>query len=261
MRVQLTDKFCDRAKKAQGQIQTDYFDETVPGLALRIGARLKSWTLHYSAGGKRKRVTIGSYPSVSLGTARRKALEAKAALAEGRPPTAKADTLRAVCEEYLHREGGKLRSRDRYQRELGRLVYPVLGARPIADIRRSEIVRMLDHIEDASGAFMARMILTIVRRVMNWHASRSDEFRSPIVRGMACAGANRDRILTDDELRKVWNAEGTLAPLVRFLLLTGCRRTEAVDMPWTELEGSEWTLPAARTKPSSTWSARSVRLP
>ena len=87
-----------------------------------------------------------------------------------------------------------------------RLVYPVMGARPIEDIRRSDIVRLLDRIEDNNGPVMADLTLAYIRRVMNWHASRSDEFRSPIVRGMARTSGKeraRARILTDDELRAV----------------------------------------------------------
>ncbi len=53
MRIQLRDRFCDRAKLGEGEVQTDYFDEDVPGLALRVGARAERWTLHYGA--KRKR--------------------------------------------------------------------------------------------------------------------------------------------------------------------------------------------------------------
>jgi hypothetical protein len=250
MRVQLTDRFCDRAKAAEGQIQTDYFDAKVPGLGLRVGHRGKSWTLLYLQGGKRKRLTFGPYPAISLAEARRKALEAKATIAEGHAPSAsKGDTLRAVCEEYLGRT--QQRSRDYYADTLARLAYPTLGDRPIGDIRRSEIVRLLDRIEDENGPVMADMVLAMVRRVMNWHASRSDEFRSPIVRGMARTKPHeraRKRILSDDELRKVWNTEGTLGPLVRFILLTSARRTEASEMTWDEVEGSEWCLPTARNK-------------
>jgi integrase len=252
MRVQLTDRFCERAKAQAGEAQTDYFDETVAGLALRVGRR-KSWTLHYSRAGKRKRLTLGAYPATSLASARAKALEAKGQIAEGLSPAANgADTLQAICEEYLSREGGKLRSKDWYERAITRLVYPTLGERPIGDIKRSDIVRLLDRIEDDNGPVMADMTLAIVRRVMNWHATRSDDFRSPIVRGMARTKPKeraRSRILTDEELRKVWKAEGTLAPLVRFILLTSARRTEAAEMPWAELDGSDWTLPAARNKP------------
>ena len=56
---------------------------------------------------------------------------------------------------------------------------------------------------------MADVTLAFVRRIMNWHASRSDDFRSPIVRGMARTKPSqrrRQRILKDDELRAVWRA-------------------------------------------------------
>jgi integrase len=250
MRVQLTDRFCERAKAREGQAQTDYFDETVSGLALRVGERIKSWTLHYSRDGKRKRLTMGTYPATSLGAARRKAIEAKTEIAAGRSPTTGTDTLKAICGEWLTRAAPS-RSKDWYEKLLSRLVYPVLGQRPIGDIKRSEIVRVLDQIEDENGPVMADMTLATVRRVMNWHASRSDEFRTPIVRGMARTKPKeraRKRTLTDEEIRKVWNAQGSLAPLVRFILLTSARRTEAAEMTWAELEGTDWTLPAARNK-------------
>jgi len=243
MRVLLTDRFCDRAKRHGAQ--ADYFDETVSGLALRVGRTTKSWTLHYSRNGKRIRLTFGTYPSLSLAAARSKALEAKAEIEAGHDPRSmQQDTLKAICEEYLHRESG-LRTTAWRRQQLERLVYPKLGDRPIGEIKRSEIVRLLDQIEDGSGPVMADHILAIIRRVMNWHASRSDEFRSPIVRGMRRSKAQpRSRILTDEELRKVWTA----GPFVRFILLTGARRSEAQGMTWAEVNGSDWTLPAARNK-------------
>ncbi len=51
MRLLLTDRFCARAKPQSAQ--TDYFDETVKGLALRVGKQRKSWTLHLTANGVR----------------------------------------------------------------------------------------------------------------------------------------------------------------------------------------------------------------
>jgi integrase len=61
----------------------------------------------------------------------------------------------------------------------------------------------------------------------------------------------RDRILTDDELRQVWRsaeADGVFGALIRFILLTAARRSEASELRWTEIVGSEWTLPAERNK-------------
>jgi integrase len=136
---------------------------------------------------------------------------------------------------------------------LERLVYPALGARQIDEIKRSDINKLLDKIEDESGAPTATLTLAYLRRVMNWHATRTDDFRSPIVRGMARGvTTKRDRVLTDDELRAFWRAaEGWEHPftrLLRFILLSATRRGEAAGMRRSELDGATWTIPAARYK-------------
>jgi integrase len=76
-----------------------------------------------------------------------------------------------------------------------------------------------------------------------------------------CAGVKpptaeraRDRVLSDEELRLVWQAAdklgGAFAPLVKLLALTGQRRDEVARMRWEEvgIENRLWTLPAERTK-------------
>ena len=165
------------------------------------------------------------------------------------------DTLEAVAGEFFRRDGTKLRSAKDWQRDLERLVYPTLGRRPIADIRRREIVRLLDRIEDTTGAAQADTVLAIVRRVMNWHAARDDDFRSPIVKGMRRwkpSEHTRARVLTDDEIRAVWRtAEGMAGPFghyCKFLLLTAARRNEAAHLRWQEIVGTDWLLPASRNK-------------
>jgi integrase len=245
----LTDRFCTHAKAQEGEVQTDYFDEATKGLALRVSrSGSKSWTWHHTINGKRARLTFGSYPAISLGAARAKADEARAL---GPEAIAKADSFQAICEECLRRSD--IRTKAWRQGVLERAVYPVIGAKPIDDIRRSDVVRLLDQIEDQRGAATADQALAIIRRVMNWHAARSDDFRSPIVRGMARTRPNeraRDRILTDDELRSIWKAsEGMpFGSYVRFLLLTAARRTEASGMEWAEIVSGDWTLPATRNK-------------
>ena len=82
---------------------------------------------------------------------------------------------------------------------------------------------------------MADLTLAYLRKVLNWHAGRVDDFNSPIVKGMGRYNGKEQagsRTLADDEIRAVWAAtepeERTRFTLsVRFLLLTGCRRNEA----------------------------------
>jgi integrase len=255
MRVLLTDRFCDRAKSTG---QTDYFDENVSGLALRVTKHgVKSWTLIYTApNGKRARMTLGRYPMMSLAGARARALEARGAVAEGRdpqPPTA--NTLSAVVDEYFRREGPKLRRTAERRSMFDRGVLPILGDRPIADIRRSEIVRLLDDINDNRGPRAAGLTFTYLSKVFNWHASRDDEFRSPMVRGMAPPKSPaRDRVLSDEEIRAVWataDRAGVFGLYVRFLLLTATRRNEAARMVRSEVVDGVWSIPVERMKAKS----------
>jgi len=168
---------------------------------------------------------------------------------------ASANTFRAICEEYFRRDGAELRSRVSRERSLERHVYPKLGDKPIEEIKRTDIIRVLDDVADSGALVMADRVLAAIRKVMNWHASRSDDYRSPIVRGMARTSTKeraRQRVLTDDEIRAFWAAtEPATAPyarVVRFVLLTGARRSEVSGMTWDEVADGIWTLPASRNK-------------
>src|SRR5262249_9487984 len=122
----------------------------------------------------------------------------------------------------------------------------------ITEIRGSEMSRLLDKLEDRAGSTMADRALPVIRKIMNWHAARTDDFRSPIVKGMARTNPSelaRERVLTDDELRQIWaTGNGVFGSFIRFLLLTGARRNEASEMTWAEIDEGDWTLPAARNK-------------
>jgi integrase len=251
----LTDRFVHNAKPPRAG-RGEYFDERVQGLALRVAPTVKSWCFHYTTGGTRKRLTLGTYPATSLSKARALATEARGLLEDGKDPSAaKAapeNSVKAICEEYVAREGSRLRTMQQRSRAFNRLVYPKLGSTQIDAIRRTDIVRLLDKIEDENGPVMADKVLAFLSKVFNWHASRSDDFRSPIVRGMRRSNPKeraRERILTDDEIRLVWHkASGTFGSLLRFILLTAARRSEAAEMTWGEINGAVWTLPAARNK-------------
>lgn len=226
----------------------------------------RSFAVRYRLGGVPKKHTLGNFPGLTLAAARKLASDAIYDVARGIDPSeakktaqAKAavaakDTLQAICEEYQRRDGKSLRTAKVRAGNLRRMVYPVLGNRPIDSIKRSEIIRLLDKVEDENGLRQADLVLALLSRIFNWHASRSDEFRSPIVRGMARGKPKeraRSRILNDDELRAVWRAAGEageFGALIKFLLLSCARRGEAAQMVWSEIEGDVWNLPASRNK-------------
>jgi integrase len=219
----------------------------------------KSFVVRYRVNGIKRKLTLGH---IGLAAARKAAAAALYDVHEGRDPASikKAaaastkETVRWVCEEYLKREGGTLRNAADRRQALERLVYPALGDIPLAALRRSQIVRLLDDIQDHNGDRMADLTLAYLRRALKWHAHRVDDFSSPIIEGMGRYNAGeraRSRVLTDDELRAIWIATDMLHPFhvfVRFLLLTGCRRSEARLLTWDEIKGGDWHLPAIRNK-------------
>jgi integrase len=62
----------------------------------------------------------------------------------------------------------------------------------------------------------------------------------------------RERVLSDDELRRLWRAcrDDDHGRIIRLLILTACRRAEIGDMTWDELdpERGTFTIAAARSK-------------
>jgi integrase len=267
MRTKLTPAFCQRATVEAGAERSIYWDEDMPGFGLLVTKNgRRGFVVQYRAGDTKKSRRMKIAGVLGLLGARKRAKKLLGQVADDKDPLherreqkrkaiARTEhTFEKIAEEYLAREGKGLRTLGQRRRML-KPVYKRFGSTPIDDIRRSDIVSLLDTIEDESGPVMADRTLATVRRIMNWHASRSDEFRTPIVRGMARTKGKeraRSRILTDDELRAIWKAAnatpGPFCAFVRFLLLTAARRGEAAGMTRAELSGQDWTLPEARNK-------------
>jgi integrase len=161
--------------------------------------------------------------------------------------------LEAVSEEFLRRHP-QLRTLSQRRADLA-LFYPALGVLPISEIRRGQIFRELDRVADQRGPVRADRTLAAVKRLLAWHAERSD-YVSVLGRGGRLTSTKeraRSRILSDDELRRVWLAAerfGVFGDLLRFLLLTCARRNEGAAATVGEFspDGKIWTLPAARCK-------------
>jgi integrase len=227
----------------------------------------KGFAIRFRFNGATRKLTLAS--GVTLANARRLAADALHQVELGRDPGAAkreaeqeaqrkaADTLRSVVENFYRRDGARLRTRDAQLATLERHVLSgPLAGRPIATIKRREIVALLDVVADRSGLREGDMVLAHLRRVMNWHAARDDDFVSPVVRGMARLKPSdyaRSRVLSDAELRAVVTTARELrtpfALFVLYLLFTAARRREASHMQWDELTNDGgWLLPAARNK-------------
>ena len=230
----------------------------------------KSFAVRYRFQGKPRKLTLVGVASLS--EARKAATDALHQLEVGLDPAvvkrsakasaklAAANTLRAVAESYLAGEERKpadkrLRTIASRRATFERLIYPALGDRPVGNIRRGEIVKLLDHVEAERGGRMADEALGCLRIALDWYACREEDFRTPIVRGLQRTrpiDRMRNRVLSDDELRRVWIAAdglGVFGCYVQFMLLTATRRNEAARLTDGELSpNGDWLIPGARYK-------------
>jgi integrase len=255
MHLLLTDRFCERAKAAT---QTDYFDETVSGLALRVTKHgVKAWTFLYTAGGKRRRMTLGRYPAVSLAKARTLALEASEAVGSGLDPRPKAAmTVADLVETYIAKHTVTLRSGAEIARRIRRNILPAIGNVPLAQLHRRDATRLIDGVIGRGAPIEATFVFQDLRSILRWAVARGDLDHDPIA-GMAAppAGKPRERVLSDEEIRQLWAAlPTTLSPtyqrVIRLCLLTAQRIGEVAGMRRSELDLGKgtWSLPGSRTK-------------
>jgi integrase len=225
----------------------------------------KSWALRYRHDGASRKLTLGAYPSLDLGGARKSARQAQAEIAAGRDPCAdkkagagaNGDTLARVAEEFIQRHVAKLRPSSAAQTTgyLTREIIPRLGSKPIGDIGKRDILDLLDDIVDDGRPVSANRCLATLRRLFSWAIERDILHRSPMVGIKKPAPeTSRDRVLSDSEVASLWKAckqaGYPYGAMTRMMLLTGARRTEVAAMRWDEisLDKQEWNIPAERTK-------------
>lgn len=270
-RLILTDKVLEKLNPPDGG-RLEVFDALLPGFGVRISkSGGRTFFLFYRYDGKQRRATLGKYPVMKLADARAAArplieiakaggdpsaiIEAEAASPAERSEPASI-TFKQLKEDFILRYA---KPRNRAWHEVERIfdkyVVPQWGHRPAAEIKRQDIIKLLDELVDRGVPVMAKQTHAAIRRLFNWAADRDMVDGSPCVRIPVPGHAiERDRILTEAEIRAVWNAAGQLtAPFgacIKLMLLTGQRRSEVAGAAWSHLDLKKalWTLPREATK-------------
>ena len=250
-----TFKHLTAAQKAKTK-QIDIFDDPagsggVPGLFMRMSAGgTKAWrVVWYPKGGRGKARThaLKRYPIYGLKKAR---AEARTFLANPDEALREElqDTFQSVWDNFLKRHAKDHRSRKQTEGTIKLHVLPSWKNKRFTDIDRTEVTRLLDKVEDRSGAKQADVVLSIIRSVFTWFQSRNSNYTSPIVRGMARtnpADSRRKRKLSDEEIRVLWSVTKTMpkyGPIVRLALLTAQRKGKIATLKRGDIKGNVWTI-------------------
>lgn len=268
----LTNTACRAAKGRE----TDYKLSDGGGLYLLVrpsGSRL--WNQAYRFGGKQKKLSHGSYPSVSLADARQLRDEAKKLLASGIDPGANkkaakltavisaTNTFGGIAEERLQRledEGAAASTISKNRWMLIDLAGPDLGARPIADITPAEILALLQKIERSGRRETARRLRSVIGTVFRLAIAtlRAKDDPTLLLRGALRAPKVKHRAaITDEKLFgallatiDAYDGWPTLRCALQFTALTFTRPGEVRGATWAEINMEEavWRINGARTK-------------
>jgi integrase len=244
--------------KAPGPKRLDIWDTVLQGFGVRVSPTgRKVWFAVVRFNGQQKRVTIGTYPAISLAEARDQARKVirDAQLGVVEQPLAPATLTFGETIPLFIRLYAKPKNRGwkESERLLGK--FQALSAKPLDELRRSDVVRILDEIVTSGTPYRANRALAAIKKVMSWALDRGMIEVNPIA-GLKPPHKEhaRERTLTDRELNALLTvAEAESYPfgdVFRLLVLTAQRRGEVAGMRWSEIDFDRriWTIPIARSK-------------
>jgi integrase len=177
------------------------------------------------------------------------------------PATAKrearsAESFGELASLYLERYAkAEKRSWREDERILNRDLLPRWRGQKAHEIKRANVIQLLDEIVDRNAPVMANRTRALISKVFNFGIKRGIVESNPAY-GVDNPGheQQRDRVLSEDEIRQLWNTLETERPwsaaVFRLGILTAQRRGEILGMKWDELDlnAGWWTIPGERAK-------------
>jgi integrase len=264
-KINFTAKRLDSLKAETERV--DYWDDSLPGFVLRVTPDgTKTFSVMYRIGGRRRRYTLGAYPVLLLADARDRAKDALELVRRGVDPSeekkrqeeaevarrAEGFTFEALVQRFLDEYVSKLRSKYEVGRSFKEYLIPEFSKTKARELKRAEIRDYLDNMA-RTRPVMANRCLAYVRRMYNWALSKDLVEFNPCA-GIPRPGAEhqRDRVLSEDEIKAIWKALDKEKPIMaatfRLRLLTAQRGGEVHTMRWKDIDGDWWTIPAEFAK-------------
>ena len=242
------------------------WEKLVKGFGVCVtAAGSKSFLVNYRRRGDgiQRRFTIGSYPDWSVGAAREEAKRLKRAIDGGADPIGDLRTHRAaptvndLCDrfiaEYLPRR--RASTQRSYLQHIEAEIRPVLGRMKVAAVSFADVDALHRSISKRGVPYRANRTLATLSAMFSMAVKWKLRADNP------CKGIERNqehkrrRYLSSGELARLSKAlngysDQQSADIIRLLLLTGARRSEALQAKFDDfdLETGKWSKPGATTK-------------
>jgi integrase len=289
----ITQKLVENVKT--GERELFIWDGQLDGFGVRVypsGRRV--YVAQWKAAGRTRRLVLGKYPLITAEAARRKAIEALAAVARGEDPAAERDEARAsptvagLCRSWLNPgvgPTGKAKRRSTLEMDRSRIeahIVPTIGDIQARNLTAAYIRVMVEKVitgatavdEKVPGKPRARRIvkggsgvahrtLRMFRAILAHAVKMGLIAKNPAQHVQGGSEAERERFLSPAEMRRLGAALDAVGAIgaswqgiaaIRLILATGLRRNEALALRWQEVDLERRRLVLEQTK-----TGRSVR--
>jgi len=244
------------------------YDGTGSGLYVLVmpnGSKL--WRLDYRLNGKRKTMSLGRYPEISLAEAREKAFEIKKILARGEDPMEvlkkkkERNSFEQIAEEWF--ESRKKHWTEKHARKmklvLGNYIFPFIGKKEISELETKDILVCVQKAQAMGRVEIPRRIIQVTSQVFRYAilAGKAKYDIAQPLRGMFPAKETKHFPATTDPeklkgiLRAIWNYHGNfvVASALKIVVYTFQRPSEICSMRWTDinLKKTKWSFIVSKT--------------
>jgi len=234
------------------------------------GSRL--WRYDYRFDGKRKTLSIGAYPGITLREAREKRDGIRKMIRDGIDPSqakkaqkasdSGADSFETIAREWFAKFSPTWTPShgDRILRRLERDIFPWIGKRPIAEVKAPELLNVLRRIEERGAVETAHRASQNCGQVFRYAVATGRAERDPtgdLKGAIPPTKQTHHASITDPReigalLRAIDAYEGGLIVrcALRLAPLVFVRPGELRKAQWSEInwDKSEWVIPAERMK-------------
>ena len=229
---------------------------------------VKSWFFIYTFDKKRESKVLGNYPDMSLAKATEEFDKNWAIYKSGKNPKQLeieqketqrlAHSVDDLCNDYIKKHAmKKKKSWEADKRALDKEVVPVWGKRKAIDIKKRDVVLLLEKVDERGSPVMANRLRALIQKMFNFAVERD------ILEYNPCSGVKplhsekpKERALSDEEIKIVWNnldskdviMSQEIIQALKLTLVTAQRPGEVIGLHIREIKGKWWTIPSERAK-------------
>ena len=242
------------------------------GLVVEVRpAGQKAWLYRYRLCGRQEKLSLGSYPDLTLAEARSRHLDARKAVLAGKSPAQAKQAerrrlsddlqiVRGLAKAYLQDHVEGLSSKKDSRGYIEKRILPVIGNKFIHEVSPADCIAIVEQIKRKGTPAVARKVLEQLRGLFGYAVDRHLLTLNPAaqVRAGKIIGTkpSRNRVLSPAEVKRLLLAADSFPTAqsnriaFKLLLLTLCRKSELRKAKWTDvnLERGEWRIPAENAK-------------